>query len=126
MSEEEKYQLYEEDEHSVVYLESFSWGLYDCVNLSNFDRSIKASYLLGKYKDNYRTPALWLCEREHAISLSGDASIKGKAFLPKNGINYLQLNFDNFRGELLPSSSIRTSNKELPLIDSVYIKRWLL
>lgn len=123
MVEEKKFQLYENDEHSLVYFESFFWGLYDCVNLSNFDHSIKDSYLLGKDKDNYRTPALWVCEREHAISLSGNANIKGKAFLPKNGINYLQLNFDNFRGELLPSSSIRISGKELPLIDSIYIKK---
>lgn len=119
---EEKYQLYEEDEHSVVYLDYYPWGLYECVSASTFDHSMRTIHLVGKSQDTYYSPALWVCDRDHSISLSGTAQISGKIFLPKNGINYTQLNFDSYRGQIISSDFIHTSNKELPPIDSTYIK----
>lgn len=122
MNEQKQYRLYEDDEHSVVYLEYFPWGLYECVNTSNFDQSIRASHLVGKSQDTYHAPALWICERDHAISLSGDPVFSGKLFLPQSGIDYIHLNFDSYRGKPISETSVEVSDQELPQIDSTYVK----
>ena len=122
MRTEKKYQLYPEDEHSLVFLQPSLWGLYECVGISNFDHSIDAVYLVGKSQDTYNSPALWVCERDHPISLSGEAKISGELFLPKSGLSYINLNFDTFRGEIIPSTVIHTSDKDLPRVDSVYLQ----
>ncbi|MCM1722619.1 hypothetical protein [Bacteroides ovatus] len=122
MKIDKKYQLYEEDEHSVVYMDVCPWGLYECINMYNFDKSLHAAYLIGKSQDIYRSPSLWVCDRDHSISLSGETEISGEIFLPKSGINYMNTNFDSFRGNIIPTTKIHTSNKDLPPIDSTYLK----
>ena len=122
MKIDKKYQLYEEDEHSVVYMDVCPWGLYECINMYNFDKSLHAAYLIGKSQDIYRSPSLWVCDRDHSISLSGETEISGEIFLPKSGINYMNTNFDSFRGNIIPTTNIHTSNKDLPPIDSTYLK----
>lgn len=117
-----KYQLYEEDEFSTVYIDVYPWGLYECINMNNLDKSLHAAYLIGKSQDIYRSPALWICDRNHSISLSGETEISGEIFLPKSGINYMNTNFDSFRGKIIPTTKIHTSNKDLPPIDSTYLQ----
>lgn len=119
---EKKYQLYEEDEHSTIHLDSYPWGLYECVNMNNFDNSIHNTYFIGKSQDTYHAPALWVCDRDHAVSLSGEAKISGDLFLPKNGLNYINLNFDSFRGKTISPANIHPSSKDLPSVDSTYLE----
>lgn len=122
MKIEKKYQLYDEDDRSIVYVDSYLWGLYECISLKNFDKSICDVYLLGKSLDTNYSPALWICDRDHSISLSGKAEISGKIYLPKNGINYINLNFDSYRGDIISSTNIYVSSKDLPLVDSAYLQ----
>lgn len=122
MIDEKKYQLYEEDDHSTVYLDSYPWGMYECINMYNFDKSLHVAHIIGKLQDTYQSSAIWLCDRDHSISLSGEVEISGELFLPKNGINYMNLNFDSFRGNIIPSAKIHTSKKDLPPVDSTYIQ----
>lgn len=119
---EGKLQLYEDDLHSNIYMEHYPWGLYECICLSTFDRSLKNVYLVGKAKDIDCMPALWLCERENTFSLSGEAEIVGNLYLPRNGISYVQFDLGKYRGELISSSLIHTSDKELPSMDSTFLK----
>lgn len=116
-----KYQLYEEDDHSTVYLDSYLWGMYECINMYNFDKSLHTAHFLGKSQDTYCSPALWICDRDHSISFSGKTEISGDLFLPKNGLNYINLNFDSFQGEVIPSTNIHNSYKDLPPVDSTYL-----
>lgn len=122
MKEEKKFQLYEDDTHSIVSIDSYLWGLYECVRMHNFDNSIHAVHLIGKAQDMRSSPAIWICERDHSISLSGNAEISGKFFAPKNGLTYINLNFDSFRGQIIPSTNIRVSSKNLPTVDSTYLQ----
>lgn len=122
MRTKKEYQIYEEDAHSAVYMDTYQWGLYKCINMHNFDKSIHTAYIIGKSQDTYRSPAIWISDRDHSISLSGEAEISGDLFLPKNGINYMNLNFDSFRGNIIPSAKIHTSKKDLPPVDSTYIQ----
>lgn len=117
-----KYQLYEDDDHSIVYLDSYSWGMYECVKTHNFDKSLHAAHFIGKSQDTYHSPAIWVCDRNHAISFSGETEISGDLYLPKNGLSYINLNFDSFRGGIVPSTSLYTSNKDFPLVDSTYLQ----
>lgn len=119
---DKKYQLYEEDEHSSVYFDIYPWGLYECINMYNFDKTIHTVHIIGKSQDSYRSPAIWVCDRDHSISLSGEAEISGELFLPKNGINYINPSFDTFRGDIIPAAKIHTSNKDLPSVDSTYLQ----
>lgn len=120
---EEQFQLYEQDVHSVVHLKHHFWGGYECVSARTSDQSIKSVRLLGKKQDTFRSLALWLCDRDISLSLSGESELSGELFLPMNGINYTSLNADNYRGAIVPSSSIHTSERELPPVDSSFIKR---
>lgn len=122
IKEQKQYQIYEDDKQSVVHLDYFPWGLYECINTSNFDESIRTTHFIGKSQDTYQSPALWVCEGDHAISLSGESELLGNLFLPKSGINYISLDFASYVGKIIPYTSIRTSDKELPQIDSTYIK----
>ena len=73
-------------------------------------------------QDSHHSPAIWVCDRNHSISLSGEAEISGELFLPKNGINYTNSNFDSFRGNLIPATKIHTSDKDFPSVDSTYLQ----
>lgn len=117
-----KYQLYEEDEHSAVYIDVYPWGLYECINMYNFDKSIHTAHIIGKSQDIYRSPTIWVCDRDHPISLSGKAEITGGLFLPKDGISYMESNLGSFSGKIIPTTKIQTSNKDLPPIDSTYLQ----
>lgn len=120
---DEKFQLYEQDSRSTVFMKHQPWGLYECVSAHTFDRSQSSVRLVGKAQDTHRSLALWLCERDNSLSLSGEAEITGEAFLPKSGINYATLNSDSYRGNTIPSTCIHTSEKELPPIDSTYLQK---
>lgn len=122
MKEDKRFQLYDEDIHSIVNIDSYSWGLYECVKTHNFDSTTHAVHFIGKAQDIRSSPAIWICDRDHSISLSGNADISGKFFAPKNGLTYINLNFDSFRGNIIPSTNIHTSNKDLPAVDSAYIQ----
>ena len=122
MNKEKKFQLYDEDSHSIVNIDSYSWGMYKCVILHNFDSTAHVVYFVGKAQDMGRSPAIWICDRDHPISLSGNAEISGKFFAPPKGLSYINLNFDSFRGQIIPSMNIYVSNKDLPAIDSTHIQ----
>ena len=120
---EGKIQLYEEDIHSSVYMKQHFWGAYECVSARAFDQSIKSVRFLGKAQDTFRSLALWLCDRDIPISLSGESELTGTLFLPKSGINYTSLNTDSYQGKVVPSICIHASETELPPVDSTFIKR---
>ncbi|MCM1723378.1 hypothetical protein [Bacteroides ovatus] len=122
MKIDKKYQLYEEDERSIVYMDVYPWGLYECINMYNFDKSIHTAHIIGKSHDIYRSPAIWVCDRDHPISLSGEAEITGELFLPKNGISYMESNWGSFSGKIIPATKLHTSNKDLPPVDSTYLQ----
>lgn len=123
LDNEGKFQLYNEDPHSVVYLNHHYWGAYECVNAQIFDQSISSVRFLGKVQDTFRSLALWLCDRDISLSLSGEAELSGRLFLPKNGVLYTSLHSDDYRGKIIPATYIHESEEKLPPVDSTFVKR---
>lgn len=103
--------------HDAVTVSVEPWGLYEKVTLSN------------RYPDKYRTlvgrryecdvrAAFWLCDRNRALSLAGDARIDGPVYMPLNGINYTEVNRRYYTGEEIPENRLGISSEELPAVDS--------
>ncbi|MDR0938385.1 MAG: hypothetical protein LBN29_03370 [Mediterranea sp.] len=117
------YQLYEDDPRSAVILREQPWGLYERVDAANADSTAAASWLVGKARDIPTRPALWICDREHSLTLAGEAGVDGEAYLPKSGLNYGMFHQRPYSGEPLATARIRTAGKELPAIDSAAVRR---
>ncbi|MDR0893652.1 MAG: hypothetical protein LBN24_13770 [Mediterranea sp.] len=115
--------LYADDGRSAVTLRSYPWGLYECVVVANVDSTAVAAHLLGKACDIPQRPALWVCDREHSLSLAGEATVEGEAYLPKSGLNYATFHQTAYSGPPLSTTQIHTSNKALPPIDSTEVQR---
>lgn len=110
--------LYETDPASEVSLLSRRWGFYEYVNASSPDGKFSSTRLFGKKQECDHRAALWLCDRNRALSLSGDTKIEGKAFIPLNGINYTEIDGEYYRGEEIPNSNLGIADATLPPIDS--------
>lgn len=104
--------------HGAVTVSVERSGLYEKVTLSN------------GYPDEYRTlvgrkcecgamAAFWLCDRNRALSLAGDARVDGLVYMPLNGINYTEVNTRYYTGERIPEARLRISSSSLPAVDSV-------
>lgn len=117
-----KYQLYEDNDSSIVRFTIMPWGFYEVVNVSSIDRKFQSTRILGKDQDCKQEAALWVCNRDMPLSLGGNTQIEGPVFAPTNGINYIQLGNIPFSGKMIENYNIHFSNKELPPTDSIYLK----
>jgi hypothetical protein len=59
-----------------------------------------------------------LCDRNRALSLSGETEIRGKIFIPLNGINYTEIDGEYYKGEEIPYTRLDIAGAQLPPIDS--------
>lgn len=115
---EKTFRLYETDSTSTVHFLIRQWGFYECLHVSSHDRNFSSIRLIGKRQEcNYRA-SFWLCDRNRALSLSGETKIRGKIFIPLNGINYTEIDGEYYKGEELPYSLLGIAEAQLPLIDS--------
>lgn len=73
---------------------------------------------MGKKQECDHKAALWLCDRNRALSLSGRTEISGKIFIPLNGINYTEIDGEYYQGDEIPYAQLGVADAELPPIDS--------
>lgn len=117
-NEEKNFRLYETDSASTVRFFSQQWGFYESVNVSSHNGNFSFTRLLGKKQECDHKAALWLCDRNRALSLSGDTEIRGKIFIPLNGINYTEIDGEYYKGEEIPYTRLDIAGAQLPPIDS--------
>ncbi len=107
--------------HDAVTVSVERYGLYEKVQLRNTYPD-KYSCLVGRRCDSDRKSAFWLCDRNRALSLAGDARIEGLVYMPLNGINYTDVGGRYYSGAQIPAPLLSISSKELPAVDSVQFK----
>lgn len=117
-NEEKILQLYETDSASTVRFFSRQWGFYESVNVSSHNSNFSSTRLLGKKNECDYRAALWLCDRNRALSLSGETEIRGNIFIPLNGINYTEIDGEYYKGEEIPYTRLAIAGAQLPPIDS--------
>lgn len=104
--------------HDKVRVSVERCGLYERVRLFN-DYPDEYHVLAGRRCENDLKAAFWLCDRNRALSLAGDARIDGLVYMPLNGINYTEVNMRYYTGEQIPEERLSISSKDLPSIDSI-------
>ncbi len=117
-NEEKTYRLYESDSASTVNSIILRWGLYEYIHVSSQNKKFLSTRLLGKKQECDYRAAFWLCDRNRALSLSGDTEIRGKVYIPLNGINYTEIDSEYYKGEEIPYSRMGIAGSNLPPIDS--------
>ena len=105
------------DNQEPVKILSRRHGLYEIVEVSNRYPD-KYAVMTGRRCESYDTAALWLCDRNRALSLAADARVEGILHMPLNGINYTQIESRYYSGDKIDESKFRISSKELPAVDS--------
>ncbi len=118
-----EYQLYEDQPSSSVCFDIKAWGLYELVCINTINKKYHSIRLLGKEQDCDKEVALWVCNRDMPLSLGGNTEIDGAVFAPMNGINNIQLGGNLFSGKQIEDCNISISGKDLPDVDSSYIRR---
>lgn len=114
--------LFEKDASSKVHYLIKHWGLYECVHVDLPTQKMQTTRLLGKQIDCDKQAALWACDQEMALSLGGKSNIRGRIYVPMNGLNYVTIENEPFSGENIDDNNVALSDKQSPLIDSTYLK----
>ena len=120
-NEEKTFRLYETDSASSVICITQQWGFYEYIHVSSLNGNFSTTRLLGKKQECDHRAALWLCDRNRALSLSGNTEIRGKVFIPLNGINYTEIDGEYYKGEEIPYTQMDIAGAELPPIDTLYM-----
>lgn len=102
--------------HDSVTISVMPKGLYEMVTFANkYPDKLRA--LVGRERESGAGAAFWLCDRNRALSLAGNALIEGMIYMPLNGINYTEVNTQYYAGEQIQGRFLRISSPELPAID---------
>lgn len=117
-NEEKTFQLYETDSASQVGFFSQQWGFYESLRVSSHNANFSSTRLLGKKQECDHRAAFWLCDRNRALSLTGETEIRGRIFIPLNGINYTEIDGEYYKGEEILYSRMSIAGTQLPAIDS--------
>lgn len=103
--------------HEKVKLSVERFGLYEKLGFSN-GYPDEYRVLVGRRCECDAKAAFWLCDRNRALSLAGDARLGGLVYMPLSGINYTEVNGSYYSGRQLSETCLRISSAELPAVDS--------
>lgn len=117
-SEEKTFTISETDPASTVSCIVQQWGLYENIRVSSNNGNFSSTKILGKSQESDHRAAFWLCDRNRALSLAGDTKIRGRVFIPLNGINYTEIDGEYYKGEEIPYERLDIAGPDLPAIDS--------
>ncbi|MBP5741474.1 MAG: hypothetical protein J6W59_06960, partial [Bacteroidales bacterium] len=92
-------QLYDDGE-APISLERRQWGLYEMIAIGHSKEDpFRRRYMMGRKSECDNEAALWLCDRNRALSLAGRASISGLVYIPLNGINFIEIAGEKYSGD---------------------------
>lgn len=106
--------LFEDSKQSTVNITRQSWGLYELVFAKTYDKKLQRICMMGYNVDTLSTPALYMCDNNQALTLTGNSNLKGLACLPEAGILYSQIESAFYKGQYLDNSYIRRSSSGMP------------
>ncbi|MDR1755734.1 MAG: hypothetical protein LBR65_02080 [Culturomica sp.] len=117
MVQDSVYRLYEEEGNACLRAERYLWGLYEVVTVATVEGNASSVRMFGKAHPGPQHPALWVCNRRKAISFAGTTALFGEAWLPENGLQYVQMHARFFEGKPVEKEQIKTSGEQLPATD---------
>ena len=111
--------LFDEGADSVL-LQKFNWGIYEVGIVKAFASTdtLFSAFSLGSSIDSARWACLYLADQDRPLSLSGETSIIGNAWIPKAGVKKAYVGGRAYQGDdRLITGKITNSNKTLPPLD---------
>ncbi len=108
--------LFGEGDDSIQILKN-KWGLFDLLEITAFDDTLseKQAYILGSHPDDIEMAALYVSNSSSLpVTLVGDASIVGDAYLPSGGVKAGSINKRKYTGSKLIEGAKKQSNNEIP------------
>ena len=107
-------------------IKQMSWGVYMVATAKSFIQSdtLATTFLIGRGIDSSKWAVLYLKNENRPFSLSGDAMIRGKAYIPNQELNAISINNEVYKGDkrLVIGSRVK-SERSLPLPDTLMLKR---
>jgi hypothetical protein len=103
-----------------VSLQQMDWGIYVVGTVRAFTQrdTLCRAFSLAHTIDSSKWAALYLADQDRPLSLSGETSIVGNAFIPKAGVKKAYVNNKAYQGdEKLVSGKINNSEKKIPPLD---------
>ncbi len=120
-----EFDLYDKGSDSVL-LHKFNWGIYDVGIVKAFALrdTLFNVFSIASNIDSAKWACLYLADQDRPLSLSGETSIVGDAWLPKAGVKKAYVNGKAYQGdELLIAGKINNSNKTLPSLDQKRLRK---
>jgi hypothetical protein len=113
-----------DDGNDNVSLTKTQWGGYCLMQAVAKSRLQQKSIIVLLGKDIFVNEkyALYLADKEQALSISGNTIIKGDCYLPKLGLRKAYIEGTSFRGKDLIVGKINNSASQLPSINDFMVK----
>jgi hypothetical protein len=112
------------DHADSVALQQMDWGIYEIGTVKAFTQTdtLYRAFSLANTIDSSKWAALYLADRDRPLSLSGETSIVGNAFVPKAGVKKAYINNKAYHGdEKLVQGKITNSAKKLPPLNETRV-----
>ncbi|MEQ8358196.1 MAG: hypothetical protein RH860_01830 [Cytophagales bacterium] len=103
------------------------WGLYDLVKITskNARDTLNQYALMGVENYPLQNVCLYLSDNNVPLSLSGNALLKGDAYLPSSGIRSAVVNGQSYQRDGYVFGNLYKSSAELPGIDHAFMDYYL-
>ena len=115
LDENGSFRVFGEDSASRVAFIGERWGLYEAVRVSTDGGKVRAARLVG-YAVPARPAALYVCDNRRAFTLAGNSDVRGRVYVPKNGLLYGQVQGNFYSGKKVPETDIQVSSESLPAL----------
>ncbi len=103
------------DGEDPIWIKRKPWGLYEVVSLwRTEDDPFAHTYLMGRAAESSCQAAFWISNRNTPLSLAGNTTIKGPAYIPQVGVKYLKIGEREFQGKTLEVEDLHPSQRFLP------------
>lgn len=116
-------ELFAQDTLSRVTICKRSWGLYDLVSIGSCTGRASSTRLVGVSRVMEQGSAFWYCNNRSTLTVAGNTNLKGRLFLPVNGVVYTSAAGLVFSGEEIRIADITYSGAEIPPPEPVCINR---
>ncbi len=109
---------------SVMLSRQF-WGAYEIIMVKAMrkGRTVNRIAETGDAPDTLKNYALYVCDHDHPISVSGHTKITGRVFFPKAGVTRASIDGQSYSGSRLIYGEIKESEKTIPPFNKQLIQR---
>jgi hypothetical protein len=113
------------DGEAMVQLNRTPWGVFDVLvsEAQQGGAAARKAALVGVVPGQELRLALYLCDEDRPLALSGRTLLRGDCRLPKAGVRAVYVDQSGFSGPRLVEGNVADSQKQLPAIHPAFLKR---